>query len=189
MNYQIKNLLLAFCMLLTSHIGAQEDQRAAYWDFGLEAQQYPTGYLLGLRAERVFGGHHGLSIRLGYNGFDHQDFGVQESEIGGGFGGTVGYRYYFRSDYTGFFLGARTDLWQNDVDWKNNIGEAEEMTGRSEIWVLQPTAIAGYLFLIKNKWIISPTLAFGAEINVKTTGAPAGEGAILLWGLNLAYRL
>lgn len=189
MNYQIKNLFLAFCLLLAYNTWAQEDQPGKFWDLGLEAQQYPTGYLLGLRVERVFGGHHGTSIRLGYNGLDHQDFGVHESEIGGGFGGTLGYRYYFRSDYRGFFLGARVDLWQNSMDWKDDIGKAIEVKGQSEVWVLQPTVIAGYLFLIKDHWIISPTLAFGAEINIKTTGAPVGEGGILLWGLNLAYRL
>ncbi len=180
------------CLLLLSlfftSLSAQDDSNH-FRDIGLEIQQYPTGYLLGLRAEWELTPHHNITLRAGYNGLDHQDFGVHESEIGGGFGGTLGYRYYFKPNAQAFFLGARADLWQNEVDWKDNIGTPGALFGTTDVWVLQPTAIAGYLFLLQDHWVFTPTLAFGAEINIKTTGAPVGEGAIVLWGLQLAYRI
>ena len=175
--------------LLWISTAAAQDQAAMGLDLGLEAQQYPTGYLVGIRGELGLNERQGISLRLGYNGLDHQDFGVHDSEIGGGFGGSLGYRYYFRAPRRGLYLGARIDLWNNDIDWEDNIGQSDELRGESTVLVLQPTAQIGYLFLLRDHWIITPTLAFGAEINVRTSGEPTGEGAILLWGLKLAYRL
>jgi hypothetical protein len=40
---------------------------------------------------------------VGYNLLDHKDFGVQESEKGGGFGFTLGYRYYFKPENKKWF--------------------------------------------------------------------------------------
>lgn len=186
----MKTFFTGLLVLLSIALFSQ-DSSPKTLDIGLEAQQYPTGYLLGIRAERGWANKHSLSIRLGYNGFDHQNFGVHDGEAGGGFGGTLGYRYYFRAGHTGLFLGLRTDVWRNKIDWKDYVGDfrGNFIKGQSRIVVLQPTAIAGYLFLLKDHWIINPTLAFGAEINVKTEGEPVGEGAIFLWGLNLSYRL
>ncbi len=185
--------MMRLCFLLAAILIATilqaQDNKSLGLDLGLEAQQYPTGYLLGLRAELELQEKQSLSLRLGYNGLDHQDFGVHESEIGGGFGGSIGYRYYFKAPRRGIYLGAGVDLWNNVIDWKDNIGASDEIVGESTILVLQPTAQIGYLFLLNNHWIITPTLAFGAEINIQTEGEPTGEGAILLWGLNLAYRL
>jgi len=152
-------------------------------DFGIEIQQYPTGFLFGVRGEVGLKAHHAIDFRLGYNSLDHRDLGVQENEEGGGFGGTIGYRYYFQPEHHKFFLGARTDLWFNSVDWINSTE-----FGNTKITVLQPTAILGYLFLLNEKFVLTPTAALGAEINIKTEGAEVGQGAILLWGINLAYR-
>lgn len=154
-------------------------------DFGIEVQQYPTGFLFGLRGEIGLKEHQAIDFRLGYNLLDHKDLGVQANEEGGGFGGSVGYRYYFQPDRKKLFLGARADLWFNSVDWTNDdpVG-----SGSSDITVLQPTAMIGYLFLLNEKFFITPTAAFGAEINIKTDGAEVGQGAILLWGVNLGYR-
>jgi hypothetical protein len=55
--------------------------------------------------------------------------------------------------------------------------------------VLQPTLEAGWGFVVGEKIVFTPTVAFGFEINVKTEGEPTGEGAIVLLGINLAYRL
>jgi len=162
-----------------------QDNWQPYKDIGVEIQQYPTGFLYGIKAEFGIKSHHAIDFRVGYNDLDHEDFGVQDSEIGGGFGGSVGYRYYFNPANKKLFLGARTDLWFNDIDWMNFTDATE---GETSIIVLQPTALVGYTFLLNDRFVISPTLALGAEINIKTDGEPVGEGGILLWGLNFLYR-
>ena len=184
---KIKLLLLCSLFFLETNLFAQDDS-GKYLDFGIEAQQYPTGFLLGIRSEIGLNKHHAVDVRIGYNLLDHQDFGVQEDEKGGGFGFTLGYRYYFQSQNTKWFLGARSDLWFNEVDWKDNIGQANEINGTTDVVVLQPTAIGGYRFLLNDHWVITPTLAFGAEINIKTDGEEVGQGSILLWGLNIGYQ-
>ncbi len=176
---------LFFCSM--SGINAQEPSDR-FRDLGLEIQQYPTGFLLGGHFEFGLGQHHALAFRAGVNIFDHRDLGVQEEEKGSGPGFTVGYNYYFNPTHQGWFLGIRNDFWFNSVDWRNNLGSASETSGNTQIVVMQPTAIAGHLFILNNQWVVTPTLAFGYEINVVEEGEDVGEGAILLWGVNLGYR-
>ncbi len=176
-------ILLTF-FLSYCHLFAQEAQ-SKYLSLGIEIQQYPTGFLFGARGEYGFKSHQSLDFRVGYNLVDHRDLGKHANEEGGGIGFTLGYRYYFQPQSTRFFLGARTDLWFNKIDWQ----DSPSISGTTNIVVLQPTAIAGYLFLINEKWSITPTLAFGWEINIVENGEPVGQGSILLWGLNFNYRI
>ena len=155
----------------------------------IEFQVYPTGLIPGIKFEIPLGPQDALQLRLGYNHVRHGDAGVHEDERGGGIGGSPGYRHYFEAGRKGWFLGARVDIWANDVDWKDNIDQANEVSGNTDIIVLQPTAEGGYLFeLGESGWTLAPSLAFGAEINVRTEGEEVGQGAILLIGINLGYR-
>ncbi len=187
----MKKIYLFFAFLAWMNVSIGQETEGKYFEIGLEIQQYPTGYLGGVRAEIGLAPHHALDFRIGYNGLDHKDFGVHDSEVGGGFGGSVGYRYYFKSEHQRWFLGIRTDFWFNEVDWKDidETSDPEIITiGESNIIVLQPTAIFGYRWAINEHFAITPTAAFGAEVNVKTDGEDVGQGLILLWGLNLTYR-
>jgi len=161
-----------------------QDEFSKYSEFGIEVQQYPTGFLLGARGEFGFKAHQSFDFRIGYNFVDHRDQGKHDNEKGGGFGFTLGYRYYFKPQNTRFFLGIRSDLWFNKIDWQDD----PNLSGTTDIVVLQPTIIGGYLFLIEEKWSITPTLAFGYEINIVENGEPVGQGPILLWGANFNYR-
>lgn len=180
---------LLFLQLIFVYSVRAQDSKAKYLEAGIEVQQYPTGFLLGIRSAVSVTTHQALELRIGYNLLDHQDFGVQEDEKGAGLGFTLGYRYFFREDHRKWFLGVRADLWFNEVDWKNNIGLVDEMSGTTNVTVLQPTLITGYYWRVNDHFAICPTLAAGAEINIITDGAEVGEGAILLWGLNITYRL
>ena len=160
------------------------------WSLAFEFQAYPTGLIPGLRTDYHFNQHHSLHARLGYNWIRHGNNGVQDDERGGGFGGTLGYRYYFRENRSGWLLGGRTGLWRNTMDWqdKDEAGNILQQ-GTSKIIVLQPTAEAGYLFpLGSSSWFFTPSLAFGIEVNIKTEGAQVGEGWIVLFGFSLGKR-
>ena len=178
-----KTIFSILLFIPCNYLFAQETP-LKYFSAGIELQQYPTGFLLGGRAEYGFKPHQSLGFRIGYNLVDHRDQGVHTNEEGGGFGFTLSYRYYFRPQNNRLFLGARTDFWFNKIDWQ----DSPMVSGTTNIVVFQPTAIAGYLFLIQEKWVITPTLAFGYEINIVENGEPVGEGAILLWGANFCYR-
>lgn len=180
-------ILLVLTVLFTSMNTFGQMDDGFYYDLGVEVQQYPTGFLYGVRGEIGWTPYHAIDWRVGYNLLDHKDFGEHESEKGGGFGFTLGYRKYFKPTNQGWFLGIRSDLWWNEVSWKDNIGKADEVVGTTKITVFQPTAIGGYGFLFNNL-LITPTVAFGGEFNIKTKGEKVGQGSIFLWGINLAYR-
>ena len=122
-------------------------------------------------------------MRLGYQFIDHQDFGVQEDEVGTGYGFTLGYKRYFKDNHEGLHAGIKSDMWFNSIDW-----ETANVTGTSDIIVVQPTAEIGYLFSIGQTFTFTPSVAFGREINVQTKGAEVGHGFILLVGLNFGKR-
>ncbi len=181
-------ILLFFFLCIISSVIAQNDE-ATPTDFGFEMQAYPTGLIPGIYFEKTLGERHAIHLRLGYNWIRHRDLGVHEDERGDGWGFTLGYKRYFNQNFTGFFSTAKVDIWSNNLDWKDNIDTPIEIRGNTSITVLQPTLEIGYLFLLsKNNLTISPTVAFGYEVNVKTKGEPVGEGAILLLGIQLGKR-
>ena len=186
--FSFLTIILTFLLIYISTIVtiAQNDES---FDVGLEVQVYPTGVIPGLHFEYGLGDKDGLLARVGYNIVDHRDWGVQDDEEGGGFGFSLGYRRYFKEERQGFFIGARTDLWFNKIDWTNNPNLPTEVQGRTDITVLQPTAEAGYVFNLKKEgWSFVPSIAFGAEINIKTEGIPVGKGAVVLLGFTFRKR-
>lgn len=176
-------LLLCFLGLATQH-SAQD----RIFDLGFEFQAYPTGLIPGLRLESGFGEQHAVHLRLGYNWLRHQGFGVHEDERGDGFGFTAGYKYYFKPGFQKWFLGVKNDVWWNEVDWKDNIGQSGEVSGTTNITVVQPTVEGGITLPVGDNWFFSPSLAFGFEINVVTEGEPTGEGPIVLLGFTFGRR-
>lgn len=158
-------------------------------DIGIEFQAYPTGLIPGLRLEHAFSEKNLGTLRLGYQLIDHRDQGKHDDETGTGFGGSIGFKHYLKPGYKGWSLGLRTDLWANRIDWLIIGDKPGNITGTTDILVLQPTLEAGWGLAFGKNFVFTPTAAFGFEINVKTEGQPTGEGAIVLLGLNLAYRM
>jgi len=183
----MKQALLSLIILILS-ICASYAQQSPYWELGLEIQQYPTGTQPGVRLEWSPAVHHGIDLRLGYNIVYHRDLGVQDNEEGGGFGFSGGYRYYFQPNHNRLFLGGRVDFWFNEVDWEDQDDQGQVLrTGVTNLVVLQPTVLIGYAF-VWNHFVLSPTLAFGMEINVVEDGEDVGEGPIGLIGVTAGYR-
>ncbi len=156
-------------------------------DTQFEFQAYPTGLISGLRFEGGKG-RNTSHLRLGFNWMRHGDNGKHEDERGIGFGFTFGYKRYLLHDLKGLFAGIRSDIWFNEMKWKDNIGLPDELSGTTELVVLQPTLEAGWLFELNPKWVFAPSLAFGYEVNVDTDGSPTGEGPVMLLGVMVGYH-
>ena len=178
-------LLLAF-FHFTSNVHAQSDEKpiAKGYDLGFEIQAYPTGIIPGFRFESYLNEKSSFNIRLGYQLIDHRDLGVQDNEEGSGFGFSLGYRRFFKYNHEGLSLALRADAWWNTIDWETGTESGETM-----ITVLQPTLLAEYAFRSDSNIVITPSLGFGFEWNVKTDGEPTGEGAILLLGCAIGFGL
>jgi len=190
-NTMSRSLLLSMFFLIVGFIQlhSQEPLKSVK-ELGFELQQYPTGYMLAFHAEYGFAEKHSLDLRMGYNGLDHLSFGPNDEEKGGGPGFSLGYNYFFKPDFKKWYVSYRTDLWWNEVNWRNfDENDVVISEGTTHLLVLQPTILGGYNWIIKDRYKISPTLAVGAEINVKSDGEPVGQGPIILWGLKLATRI
>jgi hypothetical protein len=174
----MKNILSILFMLTSLTLKAQIG-------LNIELQAYPTGLIPSIGLSHELGAKAELQFRLGANLIDHKDFGVQDSEKGIGFGGSVTYRIFKNEDRKKIYLGLRSDLWRNTIDWYNGV-EPVIASGTSKLIMFQPTTELGYRFYSsKNKWFIQPALAFGREFNLRTEGAEIGQGWILLAGLSV----
>ena len=156
---------------------------------GPEVQVYPTGIIPGIRFETDLNEKSAINFRLGFQWIRHRDLGVHEDERGDGYGISVGYKRYLTSDKTGFSLSLRLDLWNNSLEWKDNIGETDEISGLTDIIVLQPTLVLEDAFTLWDGTLLIPSIGFGYEWNIKTDGEPTGEGAILLVGVSFIKAL
>ena len=176
-------------LALTTLLVSAQSEMAHNSSTGMEIQQYPTGFLFGFYQDWQISKCAYLEGRLGYNLVRHGDAGVHDDERGGGFGGSIGLHWILgRTKQTArkaWILGGRIDLWFNNIDWKDAIDFGYQK-GSTKAMVLQPTALVGHQFSMGNQWLLTPTLAFGAEVNVREEGGEVGEGLILLWGLRFA---
>ena len=153
---------------------------------GVEIQAYPAGIITSAQLSYIYSEKQLFTVNIGLNTTDRRDWGEHDNEEGSGSGFGLGWRHYFRSATRGFNVGVRTDVWFLSIDWIENVGAV----GTTDITVVQPTAQLGYSLPLKDeRWIIQGSVSLGAEINVQTEGEPVGEGAILLAGVSVGYRL
>jgi len=184
-----RSLVLVILLLGLGLVIQVSGQSNSFKSVGVEIQAYPAGAIFGIRSDLSFSNHLSGNLRLGYNLARRRDLGEHDDERGGGLGGSLGARYFFKEDFHGFFLGLRCDLWLLDIDWVTERPGDEDLTGTSDITVLQPMAEGGYTFLLGDgNWTITPKISLGYEINVKTGGEEVGEGAISLLGVSLSRR-
>ena len=183
----MKKILLLLVIL--SACSTMKGQSFPFYSVGAEIQWYPAGFQFMITGEYALASHHALQGKLGYNLARRQDFSpFNDLENGGGFGVTLGYRYYFSDENKGVFAGVNTDLWKLTIDWEDADDLAK--TGTTNILVLQPTGEAGYMYAFKDSPLsIDIHLAAGYEINIVTEGAAVGEGAIILLGARIKYML
>ncbi len=179
-------IILSIFLLLTLQVQASLGQIPAGKSVaGLSLQVYPAGLIGNIQYAYQLAPKQTVTIYGGLNITNRRDWGEQDDETGVGVGPGIAWRYYLHQAPKGLYGGIRTDLWFLNIDWKQDTGE----TGSSDITVLQPTAVLGYTHLAAGPWIIDMYVSLGAEINVRTRGEPVGEGAILLAGLSVGYRL
>ncbi len=176
-------MLLIFLLCLTWFWSSGQSRSTTY---GVELQQYPTGFQPGLFVSFPLAELTSIDLRVGYNLVWHGSTGVHDDERGGGFGFSLGYLRSFLSPDDGLFSMGRVDGWFNRVDWRDKAAPADLM-GTTDLIVIQPSFLLGYRFPLASQMSISPTLAFGWEFNVREDGEDIGEGAILLWGVRLGF--
>ena len=179
----MKTLVYAFTLFLCCNMLQAQNS------IGIEFQANPTGIIPGVSFTKATANKGEIVLRLAANIIDHKDFGVQDSEVGAGFGGGFGYRKTLPFSNDLFYLGLRTDLWRNTLDWDTS-NDLVSSSGTTKVWVLQPTTELGVkLQKEASKWVFQPSLSFGREINIQTDGAEVGQGWIALLGFSVLRKL
>lgn len=153
-------------------------------DIGGEFQWYPSGTITSLHVAFNAKLHNSFTVKLGYNKLNRDSNGEKDNEKGSGWGGGIGYRYYFKPFPYKLFLGIKADVWRMKVDWVEGI-----QTGETKTWTLQPTFEVGYTLIINDQAFITPFIASGAQINIKTEGDKVGQGFVPLIGISAGFRL
>ena len=151
-------------------------------DISVEFQAYPAGLIPGISIDKSVSSRSDVYFRLAYNWIRHGDLGKHDDERGYGYGFSIGYKIFIKENYKGFRFGIKNDVWRNSIDWMDSAD-----SGNTKVTVIQPTLEIAYVITTKNI-VISPSIAFGYEANVSTTGSPTGEGAILLLGAQFGKR-
>ena len=153
---------------------------------GSEAQLYPAGLIAAAVFQTSVGARDAVALHAAYNLTDRRDFGRHDSEEGNGPGAGASWHHVFGDGTTGVTVGARMDFWRLTIDWRDN----PNRTGTTKVTVWQPTARVGYQWVAgSGHWSFGPTVGFGLEVNVSTTGEAVGEGPILLGGFRVVYGL
>ena len=156
-------------------------------DYGVSVQVYPAGIIPTVNAELYRNDSYSWLFRIGANLTDRRDFSdFHDEEKGGGFGGSVGYRKHFPlANKDKIIIGLNTDLWNLWINYKDDVGEPIETSGRTYIFVLQPWLEAGYFFSLKNTSKLGVTVGFGREFNVITRGEEVEQD--LIGSISLQY--
>lgn len=171
-------------ILIFQAVRSQEEIGFRTTDIGGQFQWYPSGTISSLHLAFNARMHHSIVVQLGYNNVKANDNGEKAEEKGSGWGGALGYRYYFKPFPHKFFLGARADIYKMKIDWAQGI-----LTGQTKTWMLQPTVEIGYTFIINDQAFITPFVANGVQVNLKTDGDKVGDGFVTLVGISAGFRL
>jgi hypothetical protein len=145
---------------------------------GGSVQVYPAGVILNLVGMKNLSDRKAILLRLGINLANRKDFSeYNDKETGGGFGASIGYRYFFPIKTGNFFAGLNTDIWNMWINWENEVVPPNKANGQSYTLVVQPWIEAGYEYPFKkNNFYIGLSTGFGREINVITSGKDVGQG-------------
>lgn len=182
----MKKPTLSFIFFLFSVIAAKaQDFGYTTTDLGGEYQWYPDGAIVNLQVAFNSKIHNSFLIRAGYNNVPLKSTSHHIGENGNGWGGSFGYRYYFKVVPRRFYIGTRMDLWSMNIHYSTSVKE-----GNSKLNILQPGLEAGFTLLVNELLFITPYISAGKQITLNTRGdnVDYGQGFILSPGLSAGFR-
>jgi hypothetical protein len=157
-------------------------------DIGGEFQKYTRGSLYNLHIAFNAKLNHSIQLRFGYNHVPAYRAGGH-TEFGNGWGGGLGYRYYFKPFPHKFFIGARADIWimKIDLDYSPAAGP---FVVPKDTPVLQPALEGGYTFVINDNVFFTPYIlaGFQTDFDKKANSVKYGNGFVPTAGISAGIR-
>ncbi len=176
---------IAGLLLCLTTRGYSQDMGYQTFDIGGEYIWAENSPAINLQAAFNAKIHHSFVLSAGYKTAYRPITGTHNNEKGKGWGGALGYRYYFSVIPKRFFLGLRAELW--------NMGmyrTADPTVPSVNVLIAQPNAEAGYTFLINDLFFITTYLRYGKQV---TLGSPGdkfnyGNGYVTSTGISAGWR-
>ena len=157
-----------FCSTLTAN---SQDLGYNTKDIGLEYVWVKDNP--GINLQMAFNAkiHHSIIASVGYKQALRSIPNTNNSEKGKGFGGSVGYRYYFKVLPKGIYLGVRAHI------WSLNMYKSANVTGpKSNLIIGQPAAEFGYTALINDLAFITFYYSAGSQFQISAADDSYGYG-------------
>jgi hypothetical protein len=154
-------------------------------DAGGEYQWNPDGAIVNLQFAFNSKIHNSFLIRAGYNKVPLKSTNLHNGEEGSGWGGSLGYRYYFNVVPRRFYIGIRADLWKMNIHFSIPVTEST-----TKLTILQPGLEAGFTLLLNELVFITPYISAGKQItlNIRGDNVDYGHGFIPSAGISAGFR-
>ena len=183
-----KQLNLAILTFLFCSCSYAQDMGFRTTDIGGEYQWYPRGSIYNLHVAFNAKLNHSIQVRLGYNHVPAYRTNAH-TEYGKGWGGGLGYRYYFKPFPYKFFIGARADIWvmKIDLDYDPAGGPAVFL---NNTLIVQPALETGYTFVINDIVFFTAYVSAGFQTNFDQLGKDIkyGNGFVPVAGVCAGFR-
>jgi hypothetical protein len=184
--YMKRTTTLLLCLIIIVNLSAQE-MGFRTTDIGGEYQHYNRGSVYNLHLAFNAKLNHSIQLRLGYNQVPTFNAG-SHTETGKGWGGGLGYRYYFNPFPYKFFAGVRIDAWRMKIE--NDYSPADFFARYDPVWIIHPALETGYTFVINDMVYFTPYLSAGFHSDfdqLKTV--KYGNGFVATMGVSAGIRL
>lgn len=184
----VKQVLLLILPVLLSRYASAQDFGYRTTDIGAGYQYYPHGSVYTLHASFNAKLNHSFQLKFGFNQLSpHKTHNHLEN--GEGWGGGIGYRYYFTPVTKRFYAGINADIWVMKIliDYSPAGGPALFPKNAA---CIEPSVETGYTFLINEAVFITPYAAAGFQATSQTTATDQqyGKGFFPAVGIRAGIR-
>lgn len=128
--------------------------------------------------------HHSFIASIGYKQAWRHIPNTNNDEKGKGFGGSIGYRYYFKIIPKGIYLGARAYVWSFSM-YKT----ADNASYKTNLAIAQPSAELGYTAVINDMAFITFYYSAGKQFQLNTEPSYGyGKSSVSSFGISGGIR-
>ena len=175
-------VLAIICFSFTSHA---QDMGYSTFDIGAEYKWADNSPSYNVQAAFNAPIHHSLVLGLGIKTAYRPISGTHDNEKGRGWGGSLGYRYYFSALPKGIYIGARADVWNMKMYRTANL-----TTESTKVLILQPNLEAGHTFLVNDLFFFTVFISAGQQITISSPGDKFnyGNGFVPSAGISVGWR-
>ena len=180
-----KFTLIALTIICFSLHSYSQDMGYNTFDIGVEykwADNSPAYNIQGAFNAKI---HHSLILSAGIKTAYRPITGTHNNEKGRGWGGALGYRYYFSVLPKGLYLGIRGEIWNMNMYRTANL--TDETT---KVLIFQPNVEIGHTFLINDLFFVTTYLSGGQQITISSGGDKFnyGRGFVPSAGISAGWR-